>query len=442
MNLILTSRARLLARYGELGLASIAGRAAQLRDGWQRDELTQRAYFVYVDDADSLAPLGVRPIAISGNIPSSAEADNIATLLNSIEGRGHRIEHLLILGGPNVVPFFALDSPLEDVDSIVLTDNPYGARGRDNLVPDRYVGRMPDAEPSDATPLLKALDSAIALHTAPAKQPSVAAVDHTAARLGCLRPFSGSRGDKGLPTGRATPPSGSAVPQDEMGYRATAIVAAEVNQRAFGYAAEIWQNTSRFIYQTVSRVAGGEDLRICPPISATDFQPRWLNNRFLYFNLHGLIDDSSWFGQNVPATPLQGSTYPVALRPQQLRASSDIISALAPFVFSEACYGAYINDKATEQAMCLSFLASGAAAFVGSTVTSYGRPDPPLSEADLLAMLFFEHLYNGQTVGRALVEARRDYARQMLQQQGSLDDDDDKTLLEFVLYGDPTLRAF
>ena len=439
MNLIITNRARLLARYGETGLASIAASAEQLRQAWLADDHTQRPYFAYVDDAASLIPLGLQPIVASGATPDQSEATAICNLLTALEARGQQVEHLLILGGPNVIPFFSLDNPVLDVDHEVLSDNPYSARGNDNLVPDRAVGRMPDAEPPDATPLLRALQTAVAVRTmqlppAP-KQPDPAPAATAAARPGCLHPFAGNNADKGLPTGSAMmPPS---TPNPSLN-----VIAPAHNERGFGYAAEIWQNSSRLIYQTVTRIAGGEDLRICPPITAEEFQPQWLQNRFLYFNLHGVVDNSPWFGQSLPLIASTPFSYPVALRPEQLRASESIISLFAPFVFSEACYGAYITGKATNAAMCLSFLASGAAVFVGATVTSYGRPDPPLSEADLLSVLFFEHLYNGLTVGRALVEARRDYARTMLQQHGSLDDDDEKTLLEFVVYGDPTLRAF
>jgi hypothetical protein len=451
MNLIITSRARLLAKYGETGLASIATSVVRLLGVWQSEEPTQRAYFAYADDSASLAPLGLKPISLSLT-PDQAEATALRNLLDALEARGQQIEHLLILGGPDVVPFFSLDNPVVDVDGEVLSDNPYGARGNDNLVPDRYVGRMPDAIPADAAPMLQALETAISARTTQIVSFASAndEVGLTAPRPGCLHPFAARTADKGLPTGSlppgipaagpVQPPTPAPPPRNSPAIDSGALLA-ERNQRGFGYAAEIWQNSSQLIFQTVIRIAGGEVLRTCPPITVEDFQPEWLSNRFLYFNLHGVIDNSPWFGQSIPPHPLAPSGYPVALRPDQLQAGANAIRLLAPFVFSEACYGAYISGKATNAAICLSFLAYGTAVFVGSTVTSYGRPDPPLSEADLLAALFFEHLYNGQTAGRALVEARRDYARQMLQQHGTLDEDDDKTLMEFVLYGDPTLRA-
>jgi hypothetical protein len=44
------------------------------------------------------------------------------------------------------------------------------------------------------------------------------------------------------------------------------------------------------------------------------------------------------------------------------------------------------------------------------------------------------------TLGESFKNAKLDFARKALRRQGFLDDDDKKTLLQFVLYGDPTLR--
>jgi hypothetical protein len=54
---------------------------------------------------------------------------------------------------------------------------------------------------------------------------------------------------------------------------------------------------------------------------------------------------------------------------------------------------------------------------------------------------FFEYLQQGHTLGASLRNAKLDFARKSLRRRGFLDDDDAKTLLQFVLYGDPTLRV-
>jgi hypothetical protein len=44
-------------------------------------------------------------------------------------------------------------------------------------------------------------------------------------------------------------------------------------------------------------------------------------------------------------------------------------------------------------------------------------------------------------MGESFRNAKLDFARKALRRQGFLDDDDKKTLLQFVLYGDPTLKT-
>jgi hypothetical protein len=86
----------------------------------------------------------------------------------------------------------------------------------------------------------------------------------------------------------------------------------------------------------------------------------------------------------------------------------------------------------------------GALAVVGSTCISYGSVNTPLVAADLLGNLFWQHLKSGQTAGDAFRQARVDLVREMDRRQGYLDGEDQKTLISFVLYGDPlaTCEAF
>jgi len=78
-------------------------------------------------------------------------------------------------------------------------------------------------------------------------------------------------------------------------------------------------------------------------------------------------------------------------------------------------------------------------AFVGSTAIAYGPPHPPSREADLLGKYFFQYVEKCIPFGDALKNAKIDFAKKMVRTQGFLDDDDKKTLLEFQLYGDPSL---
>jgi hypothetical protein len=61
----------------------------------------------------------------------------------------------------------------------------------------------------------------------------------------------------------------------------------------------------------------------------------------------------------------------------------------------------------------------------------------PLIAADFLANRFWEHIRDGLTVGEAYQLSKVDLAAEMDDRQGYLDGEDQKTLISFVLYGDP-----
>ncbi len=196
--------------------------------------------------------------------------------------------------------------------------------------------------------------------------------------------------------------------------------------KAFGLTAKVWQGASENVYRAIGVP---EELKCTPPVTSEDFEDAWLQEKdYLYFNVHGSKVAANWYGQ-------EGGNYPVAMGPGNIVRASGIVA-------SESCYGAYIIGKDQDSAICLKFLAeAGVVGFCGSTTIAYGPAEPPSSEADLLVKYFFEYLEQGQTLGEALKNAKVDFARKSLRRRGFLDDDDQKTLLQFVLYGDPTLRV-
>lgn len=203
--------------------------------------------------------------------------------------------------------------------------------------------------------------------------------------------------------------------------------------RTFGYSADVWREASREIFNLIGR---SRDLRTSPPLEADSLPTRSLAPADLaYFNLHGIEDSAEWYGQ--PAAESSGVQYPTALRPE------DIGDSLPPaIIFSEACYGANIIGKQqSEAAICLRLLESGSRAMVGSTKISYGSVSAPLISADLLAQNFWQAVLLGLPVGEALRRAKLGLAHTMSKRQGFLDGEDQKTLISFVLYGDPLLTG-
>jgi hypothetical protein len=106
-------------------------------------------------------------------------------------------------------------------------------------------------------------------------------------------------------------------------------------------------------------------------------------------------------------------------------------------VLSEACYGAHVYEKRYDEALALKCLDAGTATFIGSTCIAYGSITPPLIAADYLAEKFWQKVLEGLPAGYALMGAKLSLAEEMTKIQGFLDGEDQKTLLSFVLYGDP-----
>ena len=97
--------------------------------------------------------------------------------------------------------------------------------------------------------------------------------------------------------------------------------------------------------------------------------------------------------------------------------------------------------KSVQDSIALSLLFEGARGVIGSTGMAYGSLAPPLSGADLLGRDLWLGLKRGFTIGEALLRAKLGLVEEMAERQGFLDSEDQKTLLGFLLYGDPSLRA-
>ncbi len=300
---------------------------------------------------------------------------------------------LLIVGGPQVVPFHSLPNPVDDVDVDVTSDNPYATSDENYFIPSWPVGRLPGSKGNDPKPLINQINNI----TKNRGQKQVAGFSFSSWLVNMLRRYR--------------------------------------QKQSFGYTAEVWRRASNSVYRPI----GNPDTLVISPPTGTDLIGKYQKQgtKMAYYNLHGLEDGSEWYGQRDPLETPNGEDYPVALRPQDV-----VNSGHAPeIVYSEACYGAHIEGKGVEDAISLKFLASGTQAVVGSTRTSYGSITTPLISADLLGRLFWNYLQEGYPAGPALQRAKIELARQMDSRQGYLDGEDQKTLIEFVLYGDPLAQV-
>jgi tetratricopeptide (TPR) repeat protein len=387
--IIMSSRTRLHQQFGAEGLETLLDAMGKLSNSIDRRS-DWSATTLLIDDPESLRPFKLTP-ADPGN------AWQIKLRLSDLDqflaNRNQMIGALLIVGDDNIIPFHGLPNPTDDDDEFVASDNPYATTDENYFAPEWPIGRLPTN--ADLEHALMYLEQATSYHRQSNRSPG---------------PLTRLKRWLNLNFGRwlTTKP------------------------RALGYSASIWRKASLAVFRSIGEPG---HLLTSPPTEASRLPPiASYPVRLSYFNLHGLEDAPEWFGQRDPLRDqLVGEEFPIALRP------ADVVnSGRAPsVVFTEACYGANIQGKSIEDAMCLKFLASGSRAIIGSTKISYGSVTPPLIAADLIGRLLWENVNQGQPIGEALRRAKLSFAAEMHRRQGFLDGEDQKTLISFVLYGDP-----
>ncbi|MBN1438362.1 MAG: tetratricopeptide repeat protein [Anaerolineales bacterium] len=387
--LILTSRKRLTAIYGAGALPQIDDRLQSIlrskrgMGGWS-------AYLADVDDSENLKAFGLSPV-------DPANAWQVKTLISGIcaflEEKSEMLGALLIVGGEEVIPFHRLPNPADDDDADVPSDNPYAARDENYFVPEWPVGRIPTPPDSKAVFLLETLGR-IAERESAARKTVIESLWWVIRTL--LRP------------GTARFRKGSAC------------------------TAAVWKRASGNVFRPVSSTAS---LLVAPPIHSGTLPKEFLARpKYSYFNLHGLERGPQWLGQRESSGKGPADAeFPIVLNPSQVVEAGNVPQV----VFTEACYGANIRGKGVRDALSIAFLGAGTRALVGSTKICYGAAAAPLIAADLLAHLFLQNCLSGVPAGESLRLAKLAFTEEMNRRQGFLDPEDQKTLISFILLGDP-----
>ena len=353
-----------------------------------------------VDDDSLVKTFGLEPVDPSDPWEIKLLLSDLDDIL---EKRGEMIGAVLIVGGPEIVPYHQLPNPVDDLDTDVPSDNPYSTRDENYFIPEWPVGRLPGGYQNDATPLINLLK----------------AINHYHAKIDVRKSWYHR-----LPSW--------------LGFHR--ISTRKRSSKSWGYTAAIWRRASLSVFRPIG---DPHALLVSPPVQVQNENGKnkritiLPDGRLSYFNLHGVQDAAEWFGQKDPSEPADHPDYPIALRPQDI-----VNGGRAPqIVFSEACYGAHIINKSIEEALALKFLASGSQCFIGSTCTSYGSITTPLIAADLLGHSFWKYVKEGLPCGEALRRAKIYLAKEMHRRQGFLDGEDQKTLISFVYFGDPLVQV-
>ena len=393
---ILTTKTGIATKYGTNTLNIFLTRMTELADAVSLQKNWSAVSFL-PDDENNMLPYGLE--AVDGTDPWQIKLA-LQDLADYLQEHDKKIGAVLIVGGDEIVPFHHLPNPTDDADSEVLSDNPYASDDSNYFVPEWAVGRFPDEKGNDPSLLLKQLREAIKWHQKNAK----------------TKTFS----EKVVDSLRIW---------DSISDFFQEITEKKIN---YGYSTAIWQRSSISAFRPIGKA---NLLRITPPYNVNNLDTISLTEaEYAYFNLHGLDDSPNWYGQkDISDTDSTSPDYPVAFQPSQI----DSQAANPKVVLSEACYGSYIIGKTNSDALSLRFLTSGCRAFVGSTCIAYGSVYPPLIGADQFAYLFWSLIERSYSVGDAFVRGKLNLVKSILRRQGYLDGEDQKTLLSFMLYGDP-----
>jgi hypothetical protein len=351
------------------------------------------AYLLDVDNEASVKPLGLQPV-------DAANAWQVKQLLTSLDAnlqkRGETIGAVLIIGGHEIIPFHLLPNPATDDDADVPSDNPYSTRDENYLVPEWPVGRIPTPKQA-GIPFLQAVLSRLVTN------PSSHRKDFWGGFSSWLQLF----------------------------FRPLSLRYVT----ASGLSAEVWKNASIEVFRDIGPANA---LVTSPPVtSATVPTPSLSLPTYAYFNVHGMANAPEWLGQSASRANGDAPEFPIALTPALIGKNGKTPRV----VYSEACYGSHVQGKEPATAISLKFLESGAGAIVGSTRIGYGAANAPLIAADLLGRYFLTNCQKGMASGDAMRQAKISFAEDMRKRQGYLDPEDQKTLISFVLYGDPLFTA-
>lgn len=440
---ILTSKGNLIEQYGEDEAKRIEIAMLELAKAVETSKKWKGLVF-YADQGVCL-PEQFSTFKYSEVKSSDPWAIKLALvdLDSTLKKHGMMIGAVLIVGGSEIVPFHHLPNPTDDSDEDVPSDNPYGTRDQNYFLPEWQVGRLPGGIGTNAKKV-RFITQTLKIY---AEQHAKSAVISSSQPV--FMQWINSFSSMIL----------SAIP---------AWIYPRIKPQAFGYSAAAWKKAS---YQVFKTIGASNMVSISPPTQSfvdtiaadisgkngklkksnsiqgkiSQFRKKNLDKinlpaaSFGYYNLHGVADAVDWYGQcenapKGPVNPHDNQNYPVALRPQ------DIVSngkAIHQVVFSEACYGANHLTKSEVDTISSKFLLAGCQAFVGSTCTSYGSIDNSLEAADLLAHGFWCGIQRGLTAGEALRRSKISMAKEVHTRQGYLGGEDQKTLISFILFGDP-----
>ena len=147
---LMTTRSGLQAQYGAQSASLVEQEMKRVVAAIQQ----RRDWHAMLFYADQPSIPDLRPARY--NDPWSLKLA-LADLDAALGKEGEMIGAVLIVGGPEVIPFHHLPNPVDDADDDVPSDNPYSTRDENYFIPEWPVGRLPGGCSSDPASLISGL---------------------------------------------------------------------------------------------------------------------------------------------------------------------------------------------------------------------------------------------------------------------------------------------
>ncbi len=358
---------------------------------------------VHVDDAKEMDDLGAAPVSGEATAEKIKQAIEDLWVSDKLPSTPH---YLVLFGAEDIVPMFPVPNPSYDpsgidTDQTVPSDNPYATPlnfdpldpTNSYLIPQRAIGRIPDM----------VSDSQESHH----------------------------KGD----------------PAWVVQYLDTAIEWEPKEKRDYKDPYAICTAEARFAgNEFMQKTFDDPGLRpfICPTDSDAVDSPTardHLSAGLHIIKCHGNKKDPTFWGFSV--LDQRKKEHPCAAITS---ASLTALLKSSAVVASMCCYGAQIFSPSDPNArsrgewpLASTYLRNGALGFVGSTMMAWvGRSQ--MGAADWIVQSYLKNVLGGESLGNAFLASKQDYRSHYSVKDDILSEEEEKTLIEYVLLGDPSIH--
>lgn len=196
----------------------------------------------------------------------------------------------------------------------------------------------------------------------------------------------------------------------------------------FSLSVKWWKKSTRISIKNIFQE--NDNIKLAPP-ALGPYAKKDLGAKMHFFNCHGGLRTPEFYGQPTE----ESSSYPVCFESRMTEKKI----AYGTVAAAECCYGGllYNPNRPTKIHLPISnaYLQNNAVAFMGSTTVAYG-PSDSQGGADYITQYFLIGIKKGASTGRAFLEAQQRFIEKG---DVKMDPADLKTIIQFLLLGDPSI---